>query len=281
MASFDIVNQLACSFIFCALTGFGASLLAAEPPASLPTFSEALEKYRSGDFERAAQMMKRLQTGGNLDAGAMLGLMYLRGKGVTRNRQLADQYSNAAAAAGVAIAQTVQGELASDPAREKPDYATAARWYALAAQGGDAQGQANLGALYFQGLGVAKDPVLGLQWTRRAAEQGSADGQGNLATAYRRGVGVPVDYQKALYWYGVPARLGSANCLYELGTMYVQGQGGAVDLVRAYAYFDIAGHRGSEKARAGEARLDQQLSAVEVKRALNLSTGWKPGDPLP
>lgn len=45
------------------------------------------------------------------------------------------------------------------------DYAEAEKWYRKAAEQGFAEAQANLGVMYFTGLGVPKDHVLAQMWS--------------------------------------------------------------------------------------------------------------------
>jgi len=55
---------------------------------------------------------------------------------------------------------------------EQQDYAAAARYYRLAAHWADKLAQFNLGILYVNGDGVARDPLRGWAWIRLAAERG-------------------------------------------------------------------------------------------------------------
>jgi TPR repeat protein len=54
------------------------------------------------------------------------------------------------------------------------DPATAAMWWRRAAERGDADGQAMLGAACYLGAGVGHDPVEALAWLLRARAGGSA-----------------------------------------------------------------------------------------------------------
>ncbi len=76
---------------------------------------------------------------GDVDAQAMLGVMYARGDGVPE------------------------------------DDTEAVRWYRKAAEQGDARAQAMLGVKYSSGEGVTQDNAEAVRWYRKAAEQGQAD----------------------------------------------------------------------------------------------------------
>lgn len=71
-------------------------------------------------------------------------------------------------------ARVIVGEIHERGLGVEPDFATAARWYRLAADGGSRRAQINLGHLYEQGLGVAQDPKAALDWYRRAAGRDAA-----------------------------------------------------------------------------------------------------------
>ena len=60
-------------------------------------------------------------------------------------------------------------------------------WYGKAVDQDDSLAQNNLGVMYEQGLGVAKDDAEAVRWFRKAAEQGDTVGQKNLEDVYRRG----------------------------------------------------------------------------------------------
>jgi hypothetical protein len=62
------------------------------------------------------------------------------------------------------------------------DNAEAVRLYRLAAEQGNAEGQASLGFMYANGLGVGLDRAEALRWYRLAANQGNTEAQGYVAT---------------------------------------------------------------------------------------------------
>ena len=61
----------------------------------------------------------------------------------------------------------------------------------------------NLGYLYNNGQGVAKDHRTALRWYRAAAGQGLPDAQNNLGFMHAMGRGVSRDYVKAYMWYSI------------------------------------------------------------------------------
>ena len=69
------------------------------------------------------------------------------------------------------------------------------------AEKGDARAQFNLGLMYQNGQGVAKDEVEAVKWYRKAADQGNAFAQNNLGVMYANGLGVEEDDVEAYKWF--------------------------------------------------------------------------------
>ena len=85
-----------------------------------------------------------------------------------------------AADAGHAKAQALLGYIL-DKAEFNED---AAKYFRLAADQGNADGQYGLGTLFASGEGMAKDPVAARQWIERAGAQGHAQAINALAQAF-------------------------------------------------------------------------------------------------
>ncbi len=95
-----------------------------------------------------------------------LGRMYFNGNGVAKNRE------------------------------------TGIMWFHKAAEQGNIDAQAFLGAKYIQGSdGFVKNTVVGMKWIHKAAKQGDALAQMMLGLTYAYGMdGIPEDKTKAIYW---------------------------------------------------------------------------------
>jgi TPR repeat protein len=73
---------------------------------------------------------------------------------------------------------------------------------------------AELGRMYFQGRGVAKNLAQAIPLLHRAAIRGDFCAQVDMARAYLRGEGVPADAKTALSWYrAAAAQEGSAMAI--------------------------------------------------------------------
>lgn len=98
-------------------------------------------------------------------------------------------------------------------AYRKKDFKTAAREMKKLAAKGDARAQVNLGAMYADGQGVARNDRLAVEWYRKAAEQGDVKGQVNLAEMYMEGHGTLRDYVQALKWNILAAQSGDQDAI--------------------------------------------------------------------
>jgi putative phage-type endonuclease len=92
----------------------------------------------------------------------------------------------------------------------------ALKYYKLAAEGGNATAQYNLGYKYSEGEGVPRDDEAAAYWYRLAAKQGDRDAQCNLGYAYEAGLGVEANLNLALFWYAQAAEQSEPNALENL-----------------------------------------------------------------
>jgi hypothetical protein len=81
------------------------------------------------------------------------------------------------------------------------------------AEAGNADAQNNLGWIYSNGHGSAKDDQAAIKWFRLAAAQGNANSQLALGKMYRSGQGVTQDNVRALMWFNFAADKGNADAL--------------------------------------------------------------------
>ena len=124
-----------------------------------------------------------------------LGLMYINGLGVTKDKgQALDWFRKANAAKfpealeairamgeeGYGPAQVEMG-LAYENGRGVPKLISeAVSWYREAALGGYAAGQYNYGRLYAEGKGVPQNSAEARSWFEKAAKQGHAQAKARL-----------------------------------------------------------------------------------------------------
>jgi TPR repeat protein len=156
----------------------------------------------------------------------------------------------AIAAAAEPAPPTVKPTLAdAKAALNAGDFATAAAMFTELADDGDAEAQAHIGYMTYQGEGVGRDRAKAVEWYRRSAVQGNRDAQYNLAVAYAFGEGVPQDEREAVTWYRRAAEQGSAIAQYSLGVSYALGEGVEQSDAEAARWYGAAAAQGYPAAQ--------------------------------
>jgi TPR repeat protein len=150
---------------------------------------------------------------------------------------------------GDAQAQDELGAMYAEGRGVKKDYAEAVVWFRKAAEQGEATGQNELGVMYAEGRGVTQDYAQAVTWFRKAAEQGDATAQTNLGIKYDNGQGVKQDNGQALVWYRKAAEQGNATAQRNLGTMYAYGKGVKQDYTQAVVWYRKAAEQGDATAQ--------------------------------
>jgi hypothetical protein len=129
----------------------------------------------------------------------------------------------------------------------------------------------NLGSLLFSGDGVAEDRAAAFRWFGLAAEAGNADGQLKLGVCYKAGYGVTPDHPAALRWFHASAAQGNASAMGYVGEYFQNGYAQPADAVEAARWYYLAVQAGNAEARATFDLLDQQLrNAAEADSAEGL-----------
>jgi len=207
------------------------------------------------------------------------------------------------AKSGDPTAQTLLGVLLSRGLGVKQDYAAAADWYELAANGGDREALYALGQVYLDGLGVPKDaakaaelfrkaadadqpsaarelgylllqgkgvdknPMLAAAFLRRAAGVGDMDAQYTLAGLYMDGVGVVADDKQAARWFAAAGRNGHVGAEVEYAIMLANGRGVAKDAAQAARWFNRAAELDNPVAQLRLARMLADGEGVDANFA--------------
>ena len=135
-------------------------------------------------------------------------------------------------------------------AYDRGDYATALAELLPAAAQGHAEGQYQLGVMYYFGYGVKEDDAEAIKWFRKAADQGHAMAQNHLGDMYYYGYGIAEDNAEAMKWFHKAAAQGYAAAQFSLGAMYSDGYGEAKkDVDEAMKWFRRAADQGYTKAQ--------------------------------
>ena len=116
------------------------------------------------------------------------------------------------------------------------DYEIAVKWWEAASQQGNASAMTNLGAAYFSGNGVWRDPSKAVRYWSEAAKLGDAEAQYFIGTVYCNGLGVMRDYQTAVFWWDKAASKGHSRAQNNLAFAYARGEGVDRDIKKAFKF---------------------------------------------
>jgi TPR repeat protein len=117
------------------------------------------------------------------------------------------------------------------------NWAKASELYGNAAAAKNINAMNNLGLMYEAGRGVQKRPAEALKWYKLASDGGNADATNNLALLYENGTGVAADIKKAVALYEKAAKGGNTTAMANLGKIYSNGNGVPKDLAKAVKWF--------------------------------------------
>jgi hypothetical protein len=113
----------------------------------------------------------------------------------------------------------------------------------------------------------ARDFAAALKHFRKASEEGIADAQLHLGAMYFNGHGVAQDRDEAARWFHKAAVQGNFEAQYILGVLYWDGRGVVKDYVASYMWFNIASTNGNKSAETSVARIAANLSAPDISEA--------------
>ena len=204
------------------------------------TFDEAVAAYKRGDYATALRGFSPLAERGNALAQVFLALMYVHGRGVSRNDVEAMRWYRRAAEQGNAPAQYGLGSIYANGRGVPQSDTEAVRWFRQAAEQSVAAAQYDLAVMYVNGRGVSQNDTEAMRWFRLAAEQGYAKAQDELGLMYLNGRGVPQNDAEAVRWFRQAAKRNHARAQDNLGFMYANGRGVPQDDTEAAQWFHLA-----------------------------------------
>jgi uncharacterized protein len=167
------------------------------------------------------------------------------------------------AESGDTEAQRQLGRLYRDGRGTARNAALAAQWLTKSAEQGNAAAQSALSDLYWRGVGVEQDPAQALRWAEKSAAQNNAGGQNELGVLYESGFGVTRDYGKAREWFRKGADQGFGWALANLGFIYLHGWGVDPNYAEAYRRFKAAADQGNPGGEDGLGELYREGLGVE------------------
>ncbi len=153
-------------------------------------------------------------------------------------------------------------------------YAEAVSWWKQASETSqDHEAEFRLGDYYESGGVEPENLPEAAKWYAMAAEGGHAGAQFALGSFYEAGAGVEKSIEKAALWYGKCASRNIANCQFNLGRLSSSGEVENQDLVEAYKWYYLSAKNGFLEFDAEElvtlaARLTSDQKREAVKRAI-------------
>jgi TPR repeat protein len=162
------------------------------------------------DFIKAARFYDMAAARGYAKAQCALGCMLLYGRGVARNRRLAELWFGKAAKQGNEIAQfNLACLLTQEQFTEiRKNYSEGARLYADLLLKNNAAAYHNLGELYEEGKGVEQSYAMAAELYKKSAEAGIPDSLFRLGCLFDDGLGVERNINKSLELWKRAADLG-------------------------------------------------------------------------
>ncbi|MEM7077975.1 MAG: tetratricopeptide repeat protein [Pseudomonadota bacterium] len=159
------------------------------------------------------------------------------------------------------------GRLYADGRGTARDPEQAFLFFETAAQKEHVTAQYYLGRAYLEGLGVDKNVVRARELLTTAAGEGHIFAMLNLAGSYRAQAVADPDPRVAKAWYDKAYNAGEAGALLSLGYMYANGEFGEPEPEKAVEYFQRAADGGVATAAASLAHAYTTGAGVEVDHA--------------
>ncbi|KAF9939361.1 hypothetical protein BGZ67_009586 [Mortierella alpina] len=233
-------------------------------------------RYLEGDGvdrnrAEAVERFRRAAFLGSARAQYKLGLMYKDGEGVLRDPTMGAEWLQKAAIQGHPQSQTCLGIAYRDGDEGvKQDYARALDLFRAAASQDDTSGYYNLGQMYMFGRGVVESPEEAVRWYRKAADQASAEAQTELGSLYLAGKVMEQDYSRAVEYMSKAADQGYPDAMLRLGFMYHNGQGVPQDSTKSLQLWLKAAEAGCKGAQCHVGLLFVNGDGVRKNRSVGL-----------
>lgn len=159
------------------------------------------------NWEETFNCYKEAALKGHADAMNNYADMYFRGEYVEKNDKKAFELFSIAAERGVAESMYTLGYMYENGVGVEKDLAKSNYWFTQSALAGDVFAANRLGNAAFQN----NQGEEAIRWYQIAANQQDVDGEFNLGFCYESGMGTPINMKKAKYWYQRAALQGDAE----------------------------------------------------------------------
>lgn len=237
---------------------------------SLPavaSFSDAQQAAAAGDYRQVVDILTTILEEDNLDADQQVVAYANRGiaYSLLKAYALAKQDLEYALSLNPnhPLSLNHMGLLAE---QVDSDYALAAGFYQQAIEQQFAASQVNLANLYWNGLGIPRNPKRAFELYRQAAESNYNMAFVPLGNIYATGDGAPQNHKRAFELFKRAAESGVVAANYHIGFAYEKGRGVKQDLALAKRNYQIAAIQGH-----GEA---QNALGYLYRRGLGVEQDW-------
>lgn len=159
------------------------------------------------NWEKTFECYKEAALKGHADAMNNYADMYFRGEYVEKDDKKAFELFSIAAERGVAESMYTLGYMYENGVGVEKDLAKSNYWFTQSALAGDVFAANRLGNAAFQN----NQGEEAIRWYQIAANQQDVDGEFNLGFCYESGMGTPINMKKAKYWYQRAALQGDAE----------------------------------------------------------------------
>jgi len=205
---------------------------------------------------KAVELFEKAAAAGHTRAQINLGILYLRGQGVTRDLVQARAWLEKAAASDDAQALYALGRALSDSSGQAiADPVRAADLFRRAAEKGHVLAGLRYGLALSEGNGVKRDPAAAQRWLMQAHQSGIPEAALAMADLAAR---TPASRDKAaneqvvksaLSWYEMAAHGGVPSAQFKLANAYFAGVGLPRDPVQAQQWYTRAAQQGLPQAQ--------------------------------
>ncbi len=240
-------------------------------------FNQALEAARAGRFVKAAAIWRAQAQKGLPAAQFNLGILYVNGQGVAKDRVKAAAWFRKAARAGFAPGAFNLGVLLLKDRMGRNYTARGLKWLRIAAARRFAPAQYLLGEFFLRGKFLPRDKARGRKLIRAAAAQDYPPAL--FEAAKRRGPGALAQSRaQAIKLMKRAAQAGFPEAMYYLGLLYEQGRHVLQNFLLAHMWYNLAAVRGFRLAarRRDDLLKKKKMTPQLVATAQQMAMKWKP-----
>ncbi|WP_140985529.1 SEL1-like repeat protein [Asticcacaulis tiandongensis] len=223
------------------------------------------------DSAEARKWYQKAEYIGFVPAGNTVASMYESGYGGPKDIKRAFKSYEQAAKLGYGPAQYNLGRLYEAGDGVTSDQELASGWYQEAAKNGHAEALYKMAHRYDLGEGgLPHNPETALVYYKEAAIKGQPDALNAIGASFYSGEGLDKDPFAARKWFEQAALRGQPDAMFNLGVMLMNGEGGNVDNAMAYVWFNLAKQSGHENADAALKAMEPKLTVEDRAKAQNL-----------